>query len=80
MGTKQVQLVCVRAVHHRHQAAECLCDVAGFTGYCPAGDVGGHDWMPVMTDLSSLARIGFLRDDEGEHAPADLDAPEPIGT
>jgi hypothetical protein len=36
-----------------------LRDVDGWRGYCPAGDIGGHDWMSTSTDLATLRNIGY---------------------
>lgn len=73
---QHVAFVCVRAAHHRHIVkAPCLCDVGGWRGYCPAGDVGGHDWMSTSTDLATLRRLGYYSasdaDDEAEHESDD---------
>lgn len=55
-----VQFVCVRAEHHRRTArSQVVCEHLGCLSYCPAGEVGGHDWMPTMTDLATLACLGF---------------------
>lgn len=75
MGTKKssqrIEFVCVRSAHHRHAAASpCLCDVGGWHGYCPAGDVGGHDWMPTSTDLMTLEQLGYRRSQRSDEAVA----------
>lgn len=57
---RHVEFVCVRAAHHRRMAASpCFCDVDGWRGYCPAGDVGGHDWMSTSTDIATLRHLGY---------------------
>ena len=57
----RVQFVCLRAEHHRlRPVGSTLRQYLGHSAYCPAGDVGDHDWMPVATDLLRLARVGFL--------------------
>lgn len=57
---QHIDFVCVRAAHHRHMAVSpCLCDVEGWRGYCPAGDIGGHDWMPTSTDIATLRELGY---------------------
>lgn len=57
---QHVALVCVRAAHHRHMVeAPRLRDVDGWRGYCPAGDIGGHDWMSTATDLATLRHLGY---------------------
>lgn len=81
MGTQRIEFVCVRAAHHRRQAmAEDVCEFAGFLAYCPAGDIGGHEWMAAPTDLATLTRVGLRRareaaDDTDERHP---DMPELI--
>ena len=75
-GELQVAFVCVRAAHYRHMAASpCFCDVGGWRGYCPAGDVGGHDWMSTSIDLATLRRLGYYSasdaDDEAERESDD---------
>lgn len=60
--TRTVQFVCLRAAHHRRWATvERLCEHLGCAAYCPAGDIGEHDWMPAATDLLGLARLGYIR-------------------
>lgn len=79
----KVQFVCVRAAHHRRRSTvERLCEHFGCVAYCPAGDIGEHDWMPTAADLLGLARVGYVggRDGAGataqdERARLDEDAP-----
>lgn len=71
--TTRIQFVCVRAAHHRRGTrAEGLCAYLGCAAYCPAGDIGAHDWMPASTDVATLARLGYLRTrDEAERESDD---------
>jgi hypothetical protein len=58
--TTKVQFVCVRAEHHRRTSrSRVVCEHLGCPSYCPAGDVGGHDWMPTLTDLATLGCLGY---------------------
>ncbi len=75
-GAKMVQFVCVRPAHHRRGAAAELCAHCGLAAYCPAGDVGGHDWMPTSTDLATLIHLGFVRTHEGDLAADERDEAE----
>ncbi len=62
---KAIQFICVTAAHHRlGTAGEAACEHFGCAAYCPAGDVGHHEWMPTWTDLGSLAALGYVRDGE----------------
>lgn len=66
--TTYVQFVCMRPAHHRHRmSALSLCEHQGCAAYCPAGDVGDHDWLPVLTRTASLVSLGY--------APARADVP-----
>jgi hypothetical protein len=59
-STERVEFVCVRAAHHRRAATtRCLCDVGGWHGYCPAGDIGDHEWLPITSDLVRLTQLGY---------------------
>ena len=56
-----LQFVCMRPLHHRHRTSPLsLCEHKGCAAYCPAGDIGGHDWLPVSTDLAGLAGLGYV--------------------
>jgi hypothetical protein len=71
-GAKKVQFVCVRPAHHRRCAMVEICEHVGLAAYCPAGDIGGHDWMPTSTDVAALLHLGFIVGvREGDIAPAD---------
>ncbi len=71
--TGKVQFVCLRAAHHRRWATgERLCANLGCAAYCPAGDIGDHEWMPTATDLLGLTRLGYIRPrDEADLAAED---------
>lgn len=59
---KDVQFVCVRAAHHRHWApVATLCEHLGCAAWCPAGDVGDHEWLPAATDIVGLSQLGYRR-------------------
>ena len=70
MGTSagiHVQFVCMRPSHHRHRTRPLsVCEHKGCAAYCPAGDVDGHDWLAVSTDLARLAGLGYVQEGPGE--------------
>ena len=68
---KRIQFVCVRAAHHRSVTPQkVVCEHYGCDAFCPAGDVGDHEWLPTTTDLVGLGCLGYVRyADDG--APAE---------
>lgn len=57
----KIHFVCVRGSHHRHAAATThLCRHLGCPAFCPAGDVGEHEWVVTSTDIATLARLGYV--------------------
>lgn len=73
----RVDFVCFRAAHYRKRsAATAVCEHFGCPAYCPAGDVGDHEWVALSTDLARLARLGYagLGGREEPEEPADRDS------
>lgn len=70
----KIHFVCVRGSHHRRAtAATHLCRHLGCPAFCPAGDVGDHDWVVTSTDIATLARLGYVvtREPAGSTAHAE---------
>lgn len=56
----EILYVCARPDHHRRRARETRpVEHLGCAAYCPAGDLGGHEWMPTQTDLTRLQELSI---------------------